>query len=1515
MDAPGLKKFKSQDALRRAAEKRNSLHKDQYAETTREILGSDSSCDFYYHSECNRRYCAIKRKSFENEKDDTNLAPPEKSTRSKSDLPHTNNKGVLEKTCLFCSLSRKRLKSSSAYDKLHKVQTADLSESFVSTAKAHPLIKESQRILALGSEDLVAMEAHYHNTCRLKFFRDAKDDGTPNPTQSPHSIRGKHEKVFQRFMVYIEDEIILKRVPKYVTSLLDLYKDEYKVMFGNDGEIDSYSTQSLVSKVRGKYGSKLIIDKTANKLGSFVYPQNMTKDEAEQILKTTSVKEDAVQKAALIIRSEILDMEKTKLPKPTTIQSLKDAASPIPPLTKAFYDTLSGGLNNDPGESTQRRSVSMASDAVFTISRGAVKPWKQSALGLGLSSLSGSKQTLTVLNRLGHTLSYDDCKRLETEIAYTCTSGDLETPAGLILEPTAATGTAWDNYDVNIETPSGKGSLHVTVGIAYQNTSENTDRQCQNASAESQVVVGRPRRSYEGPDKQVAPFRRNLKMAKFKFEEVEEDKAGECLYVLTKARPPDFLWLVMSRQEQLPLFNGFYSQFVSDPLPITTIAYMDPISQPPTRNDVVQETMYRSMRVAEESKMPYHPVTYDLAVASKAFSIQSLMAPLFDRLLILLGSFHTELAFFGALGTYVAESGLEYLLTEARVLAEGSVTGFIHGKMYNRCTRIHHIAATALERALFERFLRTTSNDYHDVLDSIIALPHDDRKAQEELAGSEGFRKLSDDYEEFFHQTIRGKLGETASFWAVYVYLVNRLYREFQRSVRTNDVELYKQVLQSMIEVFFSLNRPNYARWGSYFLERLKHLDKQALEILKAGAFSTRRTTKAYSRSAIDLTLEQSVNRDAASSASGITHFANSDGAFRRWCVTLSQRSMAVSEMKEMSGIEKGETPANQLRKSRVERDNNDVDKLSNMLDETCNPFSPDAPDVLVNIATGKTANSEASRYLLGTLERGAKLRQEFHKECAEDESRFLKPVKRVKVQNFAAANKQKKPTREKKVLGAAEGARDAFAYLLSKADIDLHDVLCYPVTEIPLSLAHADGTPAKTPKANLTKLLEKRQTSSLAETREPITDATLLDGGLVLHEVLISHNTSTYGKIVSDIIMKVCSSGGKSAHLLMDKYVEPSIKDTERLNRGATQTESNSVIITGAEQQQHRKGTDLLKDGAFKEALAEFILDEVQKEYYAPIIGNKTVYVSHGGTCVKLGVNAMGLLVVEKPEEFQGVHEEADTLIAFHAFKLAGRIMVRSSDTDVLVILTGMATRMPQTSTIMMDYGSANNRRIINVTDIAVKLEQTQAGLSEALIAFHALTGCDFNSSFYGKGKAVPFSHLEKDKNHVVALRSLCQVSVDWPGITAFVCRVYGFKELHDINEARYKSFIKMTRRNGKDVSVKKINCASLPPCQRTLREHVTRANYIATMWRLAHTANPTKDIHPLNHGWAENKGHYTLVWYRGAPLPETLTPAEDQVLDDQQGSNSTSESGDEEDETPWSDSESDCDDNEDDD
>lgn len=82
----------------------------------------------------------------------------------------------------------------------------------------------------------------------------------------------------------------------------------------------------------------------------------------------------------------------------------------------------------------------MASDAIFNCTRGSLRPWKSQALGLGLGSLTGSKSVLTILNRLGHCISYAEVKRIETEIAFACSDDQRETPDGLNLRDDLATG-------------------------------------------------------------------------------------------------------------------------------------------------------------------------------------------------------------------------------------------------------------------------------------------------------------------------------------------------------------------------------------------------------------------------------------------------------------------------------------------------------------------------------------------------------------------------------------------------------------------------------------------------------------------------------------------------------------------------------------------------------------------------------------------------------------------------------------------------------------------------------------------------------------------------------------------------------------------------------------------------------------------------------------------------------------------------------------------------------------------
>lgn len=69
------------------------------------------------------------------------------------------------------------------------------------------------------------------------------------------------------------------------------------------------------------------------------------------------------------------------------------------------------------------------------------------------------------------------------------------------------------------------------------------------------------------------------------------------------------------------------------------------------------------------------------------------------------------------------------------------------------------------------------------------------------------------------------------------------------------------------------------------YLDNLLKVDQThpgLFEELENGSFGIKRTDKPFSRQPIDLTLEQTINSDAASKLTGIVHSSNSIAAHQR---------------------------------------------------------------------------------------------------------------------------------------------------------------------------------------------------------------------------------------------------------------------------------------------------------------------------------------------------------------------------------------------------------------------------------------------------------------------------------------------------------------------------------------------------------------------------------------------------------------------------------------------------------
>ena len=141
-----------------------------------------------------------------------------------------------------------------------------------------------------------------------------------------------------------------------------------------------------------------------------------------------------------------------------------------------------------------------------------------------------------------------------------------------------------------------------------------------------------------------------------------------------------------------------------DELPQQAIGYMENIELPPTRLDVIQETLRLSQMVAEECGEKYAIVHYDLGIAKPALQIQAQESPRYDNVFICIGTFHLAMAYFASLGYILDSSGAAEALCNSDVLASGSIRGFLSGKHFNRCKRLHPLLATAIQILHLQKF-------------------------------------------------------------------------------------------------------------------------------------------------------------------------------------------------------------------------------------------------------------------------------------------------------------------------------------------------------------------------------------------------------------------------------------------------------------------------------------------------------------------------------------------------------------------------------------------------------------------------------------------------------------------------------------------------------------------------------------------------------------------------------------------------------------------------------------------
>lgn len=799
--------------------------------------------------------------------------------------------------------------------------------------------------------------------------------------------------------------------------------------------------------------------------------------------------------------------------------------------------------------------------------------------------------------------------------------------------------------------------------------------------------------------------------------------------------------------------------------------------------------------------------------------------------------------------------------------------------------------ALSFEILHFQTFLKTYERK--DELEELLNFISHSDTALETVGEVDVFVSTSATYAKYSDETRSGAHGCTAQFWIMYVDYI-RLYHNLKRATRTNDIDLYIYTLTSMIGLFFATNHVNYSRWLTKFQLDLMNVEDShpgLRKILDEGAFTIRRTEHAFSRVPVDLTLEQTVNADAASRLTGITSATNSYSARMRWMITKSTRASFTSLVQEMAGLIEKDDVSAELRPSRMERDVSDLKKVMNHIQDSCNPFEMDeeaqSKDKLFNINTGKATSPEICESLLKIPENGQVRHQDFLNTCLADANRFEEKIIKAKLKTFSDDSSKNRKAQDKRV-AELKGTRDLMGRLVilaTKRDLDLPFIFEFPLTPVPLSMCNTDGTMAKTEKSALFKLLESKVQG---DAKPGLTRACIIDGQFLLH-TLPPNLPATYGGLARSILIQTVALCKNEVHLIFDDYSQPSLKDTERCRRG---TYNQEFAITGPEQKRPKDMEKALKSRSFKTQLPKFLAKEWQNEAYRPILGDCQLHLDIPGETHHYHV-INGILRHNSDDAYTNNHEEADTKIVLHA-KLVdddqnrGAIVVRASDTDIAVILLYHCNKFK--SPIWMDVGTSSkkNRRYISITNI---YELLGPQICAALPGFHAFTGCDYTSSFVRQGKVRPFAKLENNQEAQKAFHCLAtdkqQSQKTQTTLQKFTTIMYGAKEKSKLtlNEYRYKMFEKgygpkSSSKNPLE-KLKGINASAIPPSEVELNMHLKRAAFVAQMWATADSAEIQQ--HPdESNGWDLESGCYIPIWHEGPKIPETLVPKEGEIISD---------------------------------
>lgn len=521
-----------------------------------------------------------------------------------------------------------------------------------------------------------------------------------------------------------------------------------------------------------------------------------------------------------------------------------------------------------------------------------------------------------------------------------------------------------------------------------------------------------------------------------------------------------------------------------------------------------------------------------------------------------------------------------------------------------------------------------------------------------------------------------------------------------------------------------------------------------------------------------------------------------------------------------------------------------DVRSLVKAMEELGNPFEEDGPD-LVALHSKEAFGSPAIEAVRKVKETGLNQFQAFTRDCLVERTKPIDDtIHRNKLKVFKTLS-IRSISKDKLKLTSLKNNAELFSRLYISCqtrDGHLDEFFRHENQACPPALSDG-GSLRFGLKSDLVTCFEEILD---ARSEAPTTTSLVLDGAAIV-QMLQPSTCKNFREYANDVFIPYVSSRLQFASrldLVWDVYIADSLKARTRAKRG--KGVSRSVIAEGAIP---RNWHNFLREDANKTQLFKF-LSEALLQWFN--LTDKQLVVTYGEQ-----VRSKPLLF-DLSSIAPCTHEEADSRMLLHASHAIrhghSRFMIRTVDTDVVVLAVSFARNQPQEHELWIAFGSGKGFKYLAAHEIASGLGPEKA---RALPMFHSLTGCDTVSYFANRGKKTAWAVWNVFPELSEALLKLSVIPTEITSevfhiIQRFVILLYDRTSTStDIDKARKQIF---TRKN---------NINLIPPTKAALEEHLKRAVYQGVyVW--GQVLLPTPELPPpTSWGWTKSeKGVYEPHW-----------------------------------------------------